>query len=286
MSTYRVDYYGKQNAQGPRLVTRLFKSKKAADYSARHNVGIGWVAATDPASGQRNRVRVASAKVVIAARRKNAGDSLRLQGVLQSGQRVRVKDGVYAGSIGIVRERLTTSAEPTFITGAARYAISMPDGRTLDYARHEIAKVSRRKARNPPAAARFSMKANCGCGPKKNHHLTVGQAIVTADGEAGTVLEAIPPDVYRVRLTGSGQEATVEGATLKKANGRKVAAPTVASILAAIRALGLKVTRTDGEYRVAYRGLSEKKEESSAYYTTDGSDALGTARYMASRRGA
>jgi hypothetical protein len=51
--------------------------------------------------------------------------------------------------------------------------------------------------------------------------------------------------------------------------------------LKAIKALGLKVTREYGEYRIAFKGLSKEREEASAAYTTDNRDALGTAQSMA-----
>lgn len=46
---------------------------------------------------------------------------------------------------------------------------------------------------------------------------------------------------------------------------------------AAIRALGLSATRTDGEWRVAF----SFDNEATAYYTTDNDDALRTAAAMA-----
>lgn len=48
---------------------------------------------------------------------------------------------------------------------------------------------------------------------------------------------------------------------------------------AAIRALGLKVTRVDGEWRVNLPA----NREATAHYTTDNDDALGTAQAMAKR---
>lgn len=51
---------------------------------------------------------------------------------------------------------------------------------------------------------------------------------------------------------------------------------TYSAAAAAIRALGLKVSRTDGEIRVAWAG-----NESAAYYTDDAQDAYDTAIKMA-----
>lgn len=45
-----------------------------------------------------------------------------------------------------------------------------------------------------------------------------------------------------------------------------------------IRDLGLTVRKTDGEYRVAFRGPNN---EETAYYTNDLKDAVDTARSMA-----
>ena len=55
---------------------------------------------------------------------------------------------------------------------------------------------------------------------------------------------------------------------------------TQKELFKSIRALGMVVTCTDGEYRVNYKGGSE----SSAYYTDDRMDALGTAREMDQER--
>jgi hypothetical protein len=55
----------------------------------------------------------------------------------------------------------------------------------------------------------------------------------------------------------------------------------------AIRALGLKATRTDGEWCVDYRRGHEPLDRrcgGNAYHTTDNADAIGTARDMAARR--
>jgi hypothetical protein len=49
----------------------------------------------------------------------------------------------------------------------------------------------------------------------------------------------------------------------------------------AIRALGLAVTKLDGEWRINYRG----GKEATAYYTADNDDAVGTAKAMAIARG-
>jgi len=46
---------------------------------------------------------------------------------------------------------------------------------------------------------------------------------------------------------------------------------------AAIRALGLTISKCNGEYRVAFPGPGN---EASAYYTNDLQDALNTARAM------
>lgn len=64
---------------------------------------------------------------------------------------------------------------------------------------------------------------------------------------------------------------------------------TVKATLAAIRALGLSATHTDGEYRVAPRvdvcagatlAARRDRQENAAYYTNDGEDAVGTAKAM------
>ena len=64
---------------------------------------------------------------------------------------------------------------------------------------------------------------------------------------------------------------------------------TQAQAKAAIKALGMSVTVTDGEYRVTfpasrYTGLDkrtvESNREASAYYTDDADDAIGTAQAM------
>jgi hypothetical protein len=47
-------------------------------------------------------------------------------------------------------------------------------------------------------------------------------------------------------------------------------------LFAKVRALGLRITKRDGEYRVAFPG----GREASAYYTNDKDDALGTAHLM------
>ena len=53
---------------------------------------------------------------------------------------------------------------------------------------------------------------------------------------------------------------------------------TLTEAKAAIKALGMTIRRENGEYRVAFKG---KDSETSAYYTTDISDAVSTARMMA-----
>jgi hypothetical protein len=55
-------------------------------------------------------------------------------------------------------------------------------------------------------------------------------------------------------------------------------AGSVARTKRAIRALGLSVSRVDGEWRVSLPG---KNQEASAYYTTDNADAYHTAHRMA-----
>jgi hypothetical protein len=49
---------------------------------------------------------------------------------------------------------------------------------------------------------------------------------------------------------------------------------TVKSTLAALRALGVRASYKEGEYRITLAG------ESAAYYTTDAEDALDTAKVM------
>jgi hypothetical protein len=51
----------------------------------------------------------------------------------------------------------------------------------------------------------------------------------------------------------------------------------------AIKALGLTVARTDGEWRINYTKLPgmTHDREATAYYTEDNDDALGTAKAMA-----
>lgn len=53
---------------------------------------------------------------------------------------------------------------------------------------------------------------------------------------------------------------------------------SVARTKRAIRALGLSVSHTDGEWRVCLPG---KDQEAGAYYTTDNADAYHTAHRMA-----
>ena len=48
-------------------------------------------------------------------------------------------------------------------------------------------------------------------------------------------------------------------------------------VIGACRALGMTCKVTDGEYRVNYPNGAE----STAYYTTDGMDGIGTAKQMA-----
>lgn len=52
---------------------------------------------------------------------------------------------------------------------------------------------------------------------------------------------------------------------------------TQKQVISAIRGLGLSVRVSDGEYRINYPGGAE----STAYYTSEASDAVGTARVMA-----
>jgi hypothetical protein len=47
-----------------------------------------------------------------------------------------------------------------------------------------------------------------------------------------------------------------------------------------VRQLGMKITKTDGEYRVNFR----YGKEATAYYTNDRDDALNTANAMVQRR--
>lgn len=54
---------------------------------------------------------------------------------------------------------------------------------------------------------------------------------------------------------------------------------TIASVRAELRTLGMTLYKVDGEYSVNFLGAAE----SSKYFTTDLSDALGTARLMARR---
>lgn len=60
---------------------------------------------------------------------------------------------------------------------------------------------------------------------------------------------------------------------------------TLAQLTAAVKRLGgVKLRRVEGEYRVAFTGLSPHNEELSAYYTMDAEDALATAKAMAAER--
>lgn len=52
-----------------------------------------------------------------------------------------------------------------------------------------------------------------------------------------------------------------------------------------IRAMGLDVSKDDGEYRVAPRLRDKDKAERRAYYTNDLADLLGTATVMAGFNG-
>lgn len=65
--------------------------------------------------------------------------------------------------------------------------------------------------------------------------------------------------------------------------------PTQSQTTAAIRALGLTVNVSDGEYRVAVpaalcagetRAERLERQEAGCYYTTDAEDALATAKAM------
>lgn len=55
---------------------------------------------------------------------------------------------------------------------------------------------------------------------------------------------------------------------------------TVKQTIAACRSMGMSCRYSDGEYRVNY----PKGAESTAYYTDDASDAIGTARQMSKSR--
>jgi len=67
-----------------------------------------------------------------------------LQRPLRPGNLVRIKVGRRRGCVYPVAERLTGKDEPAFLTGAARYAVSVEDGRIADYPRHELASVTRK----------------------------------------------------------------------------------------------------------------------------------------------
>ncbi len=69
----------------------------------------------------------------------------------------------------------------------------------------------------------------------------------------------------------------------------RVRAPSLEDIRNAIRPLGMKVRRLEGEYRVVFADYDKTPsgqldEEMAAYYTMDATDALETARDMARRR--
>ena len=77
-----------------------------------------------------------------------------LQRPLKPGNVVRVKVGKRAGQVFSIHERLTTDKENAFLTGAARYAVHVENGRIADYARHELASVTRSAQARLFAAAR------------------------------------------------------------------------------------------------------------------------------------
>ena len=53
------------------------------------------------------------------------------------------------------------------------------------------------------------------------------------------------------------------------------------ALFSAVRALGLTVSKRDGEYRMSLPNLSRERAEAIAYYTDDREDAWGTAEEMA-----
>lgn len=124
---------------------------------------------------------------------------------------------------------------------------------TVDIASAKITKHAVPTRKNVPSTAANTMRGNrrknCGCAaaPRKNHHLRVGQSVVTAEGHTGEVIETIPPDTYRVRLAaGAGQgprEVVVDGSTLKASNPRKKRTNAARKLLGWDKATGIRAQR-------------------------------------------
>ncbi|GAA5544236.1 MULTISPECIES: hypothetical protein [Hyphomicrobiales] len=53
------------------------------------------------------------------------------------------------------------------------------------------------------------------------------------------------------------------------------------ALFSAVRALGLTISKQDGEYRISRPNLTRERAEAIAYYTNDRFDAWGTAEEMA-----
>ncbi len=53
------------------------------------------------------------------------------------------------------------------------------------------------------------------------------------------------------------------------------------ALFSAVRALGLTISKRDGEYRISRPNLSRERAEAIAYYTDDRDDAWGTAEEIA-----
>ena len=53
------------------------------------------------------------------------------------------------------------------------------------------------------------------------------------------------------------------------------------ALFGAVRALGLTISKREGEYRISRPNLSRERAEAIAYYTHDREDAWGTAEEMA-----
>lgn len=53
------------------------------------------------------------------------------------------------------------------------------------------------------------------------------------------------------------------------------------ALFTAVRALGLTIRKSEGEYRITVPGLPPARAEAVAAYTNDRADAWGTAQFMA-----
>lgn len=73
------------------------------------------------------------------------------------------------------------------------------------------------------------------------------------------------------------------GQTKHRKKEKAMTSLTLKSMNDSLNPMGVKVTRRDGEYRVAFRDCLNA--EDSAYYTNDASDALDTGMSMANARG-